>query len=63
MNNVLLASNNSGGQGPNRISLGAGGGGYEYSNAQTGPILLYNRVLTPEELTINYNSLKTRFGL
>jgi hypothetical protein len=63
MNNALLASNNSGAQGPNGISLGAGGGGYEYSNAQTGPILLYNRVLTPDELTINYNSLKTRFGL
>ena len=28
-----------------------------------GPFLLYNRVLSTEEITTNYNRLKTRFGL
>lgn len=63
MNNVLLATNNGGSQGPNQIVLGCYGPGYEFSNAQTGPILLYNRVLTAQEVTQNYNALKTRFGL
>lgn len=63
MNNVLLASNNGGSQGPNEIVLGCYGPGYEFSNAQVGPILLYDRVLTSVELTQNYNYLKGRFGL
>jgi hypothetical protein len=64
MNGVKLGSGNGGSQGPNQISLGAGGGGgYEFSNAHTGPILLYNRVLTDLEIAQNYNNLKTRYGL
>jgi hypothetical protein len=63
MNNVKLASNNGGSQGPAQIVLGCYGPGYEFSNSETGPILLYNRVLTELELTQNYNALKTRFGL
>ena len=63
MNNVQLASNNGGSQGPNTIVLGCYGPGAEFSNSQTGPILLYNRVLTESELTQNYNALRSRYGL
>jgi hypothetical protein len=63
MNNTLLASNNGGSQGPNQIVLGCYGPGYEFSNSQVGPILLYNRVLSQSELTQNYNYLKGRFNL
>jgi hypothetical protein len=64
MNNVLLAQNNGGSQGPNGISLGAGGaGGYEFSNAQVSFIYVYNRVLTTEEITQVYNTHKTRYNL
>jgi hypothetical protein len=63
MNNTQLASNNGGSQGPAEIVLGCYGPGYEFSNAQVGPILLYNRVLTSVELNQNYNYLRGRFSL
>lgn len=63
MNNTQLASNNGGSQGPAEIVLGCYGPGYEFSKAQVGPILLYNRVLTSVELTQNYNYFKGRFSL
>jgi len=64
MNNVLLAENNGGSQGPNGISIGSGGGGsYEFSSAQFGYLAVYNRVLSTSEISQAYECIKTRFGL
>ena len=35
----------------------------EYWNGNVGTVLIYNRILTTQELTQNYNALKTRYGL
>jgi len=61
MNNVKLAENNGGSQGPNGISIGQGGG--EYSSAQFSFLLVYNRVLSEQEITLIYNNYKNRFNL
>jgi hypothetical protein len=66
MNNVLSAGpSNAGSQGPNGISVGAGGytGNGELSTGQFSFVLVYNRVLTVAEMTQNYNFFKGRFGL
>jgi hypothetical protein len=66
VNNTLSAGpNNAGSQGPNGISVGAGGytGNGELSTGQFSFVLVYNRVLTAAEMTQNYNYFKGRFGL
>jgi hypothetical protein len=66
VNNTLSAGpNNAGSQGPNGISVGAGGytGNGELSTGQFSFVLVYNRVLTASEMTQNYNYFKGRFGL
>jgi hypothetical protein len=63
MNNVLLAENNGGAQGPNGISIGAGGGSYEFSSAQFGYLAIYNRVLSSNEISQAWVNIKNRFGL
>ena len=67
INNTLSSGpNNAGAAGPNGITIGGIGpgiGGAEYSTGQFSFVLVYNRVLTIAEMTKNYNSLKTRFGL
>ncbi len=35
----------------------------EYWNGNVGTVLIYNRILTTQELTQNYNALKGRYGL
>jgi hypothetical protein len=35
----------------------------EYWNGNVGTVLIYNRILTAQELTQNYNALKNRYGL
>ena len=34
-----------------------------YFNGEIGPIQIYNRVLSAQEVKQNYNALKSRFGL
>jgi hypothetical protein len=64
VNNSLSAGPSNGGvAGPNGISVGAQGYGGEYSTGQFSFVLVYNRVLTTDEMTQNYNYFKSRFGL
>ena len=66
INNILSAGPNSNGSaGPNGISVGAGGytGTGELSTGEFSFVLVYNRVLTPAEMTQNYNATKTRYKL
>ena len=65
INNTLNAGPNAGGsQGPNGITVGAqGGGGTERSTAEFSFVLVYNRILTTDEITQIYNSKKSRFNL
>jgi len=65
VNNSLTAGPNTGGSaGPNGFSIGRyAPGGDEYSNSNLGFLLAYNRVLTVDEMTQNYNYFKGRFGL
>lgn len=65
INNTLNAGpNTAGAQGPNGITIGAQGlGSTELSTAEFSFVLVYNRILTTEEMTQIYNSKKSRFGL
>ena len=38
------------------------GGSYTYSNGKIGPVQIYNRALSVEEVKQNYNAQKERFG-
>ena len=65
-NGAQIASNNSGTNGPNGLSFGnwrQGGVGSELSTAEIGFFMVYNRILSIEEINQNYNALKGRFGL
>jgi len=64
VNNVLNAQSTSGTQGPKGIQIGSwGNNNEEFSTGQLGFLLVYNRVLTTEEMTQNYNYFKDRYGL
>jgi hypothetical protein len=65
-NGVQIASNNSGTEGPNGLSFGnwrQGGVAAELAIAEIGFFMVYNRLLTIEEINQNLNALKGRFGL
>jgi len=65
-NGTLVASNTSGSEGPNGLSFGnwrQGGVAAELAIAEIGFFMVYNRLLTVEEINQNYNALKGRFGL
>ena len=65
VNDILSAGPNSAGaQGPNGISIGRyGGGSSEHSIGEFAFVLVYNRVLTLQEMTQNFNAKKSRFGI
>jgi len=46
-----------------REIFGSAGSYQKYMNGEIGPILIYNRALSPAEIKQNYNALKGRFGL
>jgi len=65
-NGTLVASGTSGTEGPNGLSFGnwrQGGVSAELSIAEIGFFMVYNRLLTIEEINQNLNALKGRFGL
>jgi hypothetical protein len=64
-NGDLSVSNSNGSQGPNGLSFGAwqGGAAGEYSTADISFFMVYNRVLTAQEILQNYNATKKRFNL
>jgi len=65
-NGALIASNSSGSQGPNGLSFGnyrQGGPTSELSIAEIGFFMVYNRILSTEEINQNLNAFKGRYGL
>ena len=65
-NGVQIASNNSGTEGPNGLSFGnwrQGGVATELSIAEIGFFMVYNRILSTEEINQNLNAFKGRYGL
>lgn len=65
-NGVQIASNNQGNEGPNGLSFGnwrQGGVGAELSVGEIGFFMVYNRILSTEEINQNLNAFKGRYGL
>ena len=65
-NGVQIASNSSGSEGPNGLSFGnwrQGGVAVELSIAEIGFFMVYNRLLSIEEINQNLNAFKGRYGL
>ena len=65
-NGVQIASNNSGIEGPNGLSFGnwrQGGVAAELAIAEIGFFMVYNRLLSIEEINQNLNAFKGRYGL
>jgi hypothetical protein len=65
-NNSLVVSGTSGTQGPNGLVAGysgIGGTSSETSDAEIGFVLVYNRILTDAELSQNYESFRSRYGV
>jgi len=60
---TLVDSNYNGSQGPVDLSIFTSQYPGETSYSQCGFLLVYNRVLSPEEVTTNYNAYAARFGL
>ena len=61
---AVISSSNAGQLGgPNGISVGGFSGNAEYSDGQFSFIQIYNRVLSADEISQNYNALKGRYGL
>jgi hypothetical protein len=65
INNTLNAGpNNAGSAGPNGITVGRyPASNTEYSAGDFSFVLVYNRILSTDEFTQNYNAKKSRFGL
>jgi hypothetical protein len=61
-NGDLMVTNSNGSQGPNGLSFGAWNAG-EYSTAEISFFMVYNRLLSAQEINQNYNALKKRFNL
>ena len=61
---TLITENNGGTQGPHGFSFGRmGPSNQEYSDSLLGVFLVYDRVLTSDEINHNYNVLKNRYGI
>jgi hypothetical protein len=60
-----LITNTNGSAGPNGLSFGtwAAGGNGEYSTSEISFFMVYNRLLSAQEVLQNYNALKKRFNL
>jgi hypothetical protein len=55
--------NTSASAGPNGICIGAHNAISEWSNGQFSFVMVYNKVLTADEVTQNFNALRGRFGI
>ena len=64
VNGVLNAGpNNGGSNGPNGFAIGSYVGSSEFSNSHISNLLVYNRVLSAEEIQQNFNALRGRFNI
>jgi hypothetical protein len=64
VNGILNTGPSTGGSaGPNGFAIGSIGGTSEFSAAQIGFMLVYNTVLTAEQILQNFNALRGRYGI
>lgn len=64
VNGVLTAGPNSNGaNGPNGFAIGSYQGTSEFSNSQIGCLLVYNTVLTADQINQCFNAYRGRYGL
>lgn len=49
--------------GPNGFAIGSSGGVGEFSNSHIGVFMVYNRVLTQNEISTSFRSLRSRYSL
>ncbi len=62
-NGSQVISSSNGTQGPDGFAFGAWQGNTEFSTADISFFMVYNRLLSVQEINQNYNALKKRFGL
>ena len=62
-NGSQVITNSNGSAGPDGFSFGAWSGSSEPSTAEISFFMVYDRLLSAQEILQNYNSLKKRFGL
>lgn len=60
---VNTAPTTRGTTGPDGFTLGARGGGTEFSKGQVGFLLIYNTVLTAAQIEQNFNAYRGRYGI
>ena len=53
----------SGSAGPNGFAIGSYAASSEFSNSQIGVMLVYNAVLTADQIVQNFNAYRGRYGL
>lgn len=65
LNNVLILTSSlaTGTFNPLPFYIGGDQSANEYSNSKIASVRIYNRSLSPSEISFNYNLLKSRFGL
>lgn len=62
VNGNLSVSNNGGSAGPNNFAIGQyGPGGTEFANGDVGFLMVYNRVLSAQEILQNYQVFRPRY--
>ena len=62
-NGEQVITSNNGTTGPDGFAIGAWQGSTEFSTAEVSFFMVYDRLLTAQEISQNYNSLKKRFSL
>lgn len=60
---VSTQSPTSGSAGPNGFAIGSYAASSEFSNSQIGVMLVYNAVLTTDQIVQNFNAYRGRYGL
>ena len=64
VNGQLAVSPNTGGSaGPNGFAIGSALAGSEFSNSHISNLLIYDRALTADEISQNFNALRGRYGI
>ena len=59
----LIAGNSNGSEGPTQLNVGGYGIGSEHSRMYLGPLLVYNRVLTANEIASLHDNFRGRYGI
>jgi hypothetical protein len=62
-NGTLAAANSAGTNGPTQLNVGGWQPGSELSSMYLGPLLVYNRVLTANEIKALHDNFRGRYGI